>query len=42
MLTKWATPVARNTSQSARSMLAWSPMSKALIKPAIGGSAMRD
>ena len=32
--TRWATPVARNTSQSARSIAAWSPTTSAAARPA--------
>ncbi len=34
MLIRWATPVARNTSQSARSMARWSPVTRAATTPA--------
>ena len=36
MLMRWATPVARNTSQSLRSMAAWSPITSATTTPAMG------
>ena len=39
MLTRWATPVARNTSQSAESIAAWSPTTSAASKPAARSSA---
>ena len=35
MLMRWATPVARNTSQSARSMARWSPVTRAATTPAM-------
>ena len=40
ILIRWATPVARNTSQSARSMACWSPTSRAATTPAaLAGAA---
>ena len=39
MLIKWAMPVARNRSQSARSMAFWSPTTSAAITPASCRSA---
>lgn len=42
MAIRWATPVARKTSQSARSIAFWSPVTSAAITPADRGSATRS
>ncbi len=42
MLIKWATPVARKTSQSPRSMAFWSPTIRAASRPAVWRSATRS
>jgi hypothetical protein len=42
MAIRWATPVARKTSQSAWSIAFWSPVTNAAITPADRGSATRS
>ena len=42
MLIRWATPVSRNSSQSSRSIAAWSPTASAASTPAAWASATRS